>query len=103
MDEPSEEELRAHFAEVQRQLLDTPASMVIANHCIGLFQLAVLHLEQPTPNLQEAKLAIDAMGAITEGLGSRLGEEEAPLREALTQLRLGYVQRQQAAGAPPAG
>jgi hypothetical protein len=100
--EMSEEELRAHMAEVQRQLLETPVSVVIANHCIGLFQLAVLHLEQSPPNMAEAKLAIDALGAIVEGLGPRLGQEEAPLREALTQLRLGFVQRQQAAGAPPA-
>lgn len=101
--EPTEEELAAHFAEVQRQLLQTPASVVVANHCIGLFQLAVLHLEQQPPNLPEAKLAIDAMAAIAESLGSRLGEEEAPLREALAQLRLAYVQRQQAAGQTPAG
>lgn len=97
----SEEELQAHMAEVQRQLLETPASVVIANHCIGLFQLAVLHLEQSPPNLPEAKLVIDAMGAIIEGLGPRLGQEAAPLREALTQLRLGFVQRQQSAGGSP--
>jgi len=99
--EPSEDELRAHVAEVQRELLETPASVVIANHCIGLFQLAVLHLEQSPPDLTEAKLVIDAMGALIDNLGPRLGEEAAPLREALTQLRLGFVQRQQSAGAPP--
>lgn len=98
----SEEELRAHMIEVQQQLLETPVSVVIANHCIGLFQLAVLHLEQSPPNLTEAKLAIDAMGAVVEGLGARMGQEAAPLRDALTQLRLGYVQRQQSAGPPPA-
>ena len=101
MGEVSEEELRAHMAEVQRQLLATPASVVVANHCIGLFQLAVLHLEQQPPNLGEAKVAIDAMGAIVEGLGARLGQEAGPLRDALTQLRLGYVQRQQSAPNPP--
>jgi hypothetical protein len=100
---PSEEELQAQLAEVQRQLLETPVAVVIANHCIGLFQLAVLHLEQSPPNLAEAKLAIDAMGAIIETLSSRLGEEERDLREALSQLRLGFVQRQAAAGDRPAG
>ena len=99
----SEEELRAHMVEVQRQLLGTPVSVVIANHCIGLFQLAVLHLEQSPPNLAEAKLAIDAMGAVVDNLGARLGEEAAPLREAVTQLRLGFVQRQQSSGGPPQG
>jgi hypothetical protein len=99
--EPSEEELRAHLAEVQRQLLETPVSVVIANHCIGLFQLAAIHLEQNPPKLDEAKLAIDAMAGIVETVGSRLSEEEMPLREALTQLRFAYVQRQNASGQPP--
>jgi hypothetical protein len=103
--EPTEEELAAHFAAVQQQLLQTPASVVIANHVIGLFQLAVLHLEQEPPRFSEAKLAIDAMAAVVETLGSRLGEEEAPMREALTQLRLAYVQRQRmvAEQPPPPG
>ena len=100
---PTEEEMLAQMAAVQRQLLETPAAVVIANHCIGLFQLAALHLEQDPPNLVEAKVAIDAMGGVVETLGSRLGEDEPSLRDALTQLRLAYVQRQQAGGAPPAG
>jgi hypothetical protein len=100
-DELSDEELAARMIEVQRQLLATPAAVVIANHCIGLFQLAVLHLEQPAPNLGEAKLAIDAMGAVVESLGDRLGEDAPSLRDALAQLRLGYVQRQPGAGMPP--
>ncbi|MGH9224655.1 MAG: hypothetical protein ACRD2W_12955 [Acidimicrobiales bacterium] len=101
LSEPTEEELAAHFAAVQQQLLATPASVVIANHCIGLFQLAVLHLEQDPPNLSDAKLAIDGMAAVVETLGPRLGEEEPPMREALTQLRLAYVQRQRMAGGQP--
>jgi hypothetical protein len=100
--EPTPEEIAAEMAEVQRQLLQTPASVVVANHCIGLFQLAVLHLEQSPPNLAEAKVAIDAMGAIVDTLADRLGEDERPMRDALSQLRLAYVQRQ-GAGSPPAG
>lgn len=97
----SDEELAARMMEVQQELLRTPASLVVANHCIGLFQLAVLHLEQEAPNLAEAKLAIDAMAAVVETLGPRLGKDADPLRDALTQIRLGYVQRQQEAGGPP--
>ncbi len=100
--EPTEEELRAHLAEVQRQLAETPAEVVVANHAIGLFQLAVIHLDQESPNFPAAQLAIDAMAGIVERLGSRLGEEEAPLREALAQLQLAFVQRR-AGGQPPAG
>lgn len=96
-----DEELAARMMEVQQELLRTPAALVVANHCIGLFQLGVLHLEQETPNLAEAKLAIDAMAAVVETLGPRLGKDADPLREALTQIRLGYVQRQQEAAGPP--
>ena len=100
----SEEELQAQFAEVQRQLLGTPVEVVVANHAIGLFQLAVLHLEQSPPNLTEAKLAIDAMAAVVDGLRNRLGDEELPLREALAQLQLAFVQRQTQGGGPaPSG
>jgi hypothetical protein len=86
------EEQAAQMAELQRQLAETPAAVVIANHCFGLFELAALHLSLPTPQLSEAKLAIDALALITEGLQGRLGEGEPHLNEGLKQLRLAYVQ-----------
>lgn len=88
----SEEELRAEMAEVQRQLVSTPAAVVVANHCVGLFQLAALHLEQRPPNLDEAKLAIDALAGIVESVGPRLGEDERSLRDALASIQMGFVQ-----------
>ena len=95
------EELEAELAEVQRQLLETPASVIIANHAIGLFQLAALHLNQQPPNFVDAQLAIDALGSIVEGLGDRLGPDEDALRDALAQIRLAFVQIKSAGGAPP--
>lgn len=95
----TDEQLAAEMAEAQRRLAETPARVMVANHCIGLFQLAVLHLEQEPPNLAEAQLAIDAMAAVVEGLGTRLGDDHQALRDALAQLRLGFVQRKGAAGA----
>ena len=86
------EELEQELAAMQRQLLENPASVVIANHAIGLFQLASLHLSQRPPQVEEGRLAIDAMAAIIEGLGTRLGDQEAPLREALSRLRLAFVE-----------
>src|SRR5438309_1968266 len=74
----------------------TPASIVVANHVMGLFELAALHLSQQPANLPQAQLAIDAMAAIVEGLGSRLEQSEATLKEALAQIRLAYVQLQEA-------
>ena len=87
-------ELAEQMAAVQQELLGTPVSVVIANHAVGLFQLAALHLNQRPPNLEEGRLAVDAMGVLIEGLAGRLGEEEASLQAALAQLRLAFVQLQ---------
>jgi hypothetical protein len=44
------------------------------------------------PVLDEAKVAIDALGALVEGLGPRLGDVEPQLRDALAQVRLAFVE-----------
>jgi len=88
---PEEEELRR----VRAELAATAVADLVANHAVGLWQLAVLHLtpeEGTAPNLEEASLAIDAMAALVEGLGERLGPNAEPLRDALSQLQLAYVQ-----------
>lgn len=92
-DEPmSEAELEAKMAELREQLAQAPAALVIANHCFGMFELAALHLSLQPPKLEEAQLAIDALGAVIEGLAGRLGDEEQQLRDGLAQLRLAFVQ-----------
>lgn len=83
---------RAELDELRRQLAATPAEVVVANHCYGLFELAAVYLSQSPPSLFPARLAIDALGLLVEGLGERLGEAEGPLREAVAQVRLAYVQ-----------
>lgn len=90
--EPVDEELAARMRELQDQLAATPVEAVVANHCYGLFELAALHLGQRPPQIEQARLAIDALGALVEGLKGRLGEHEAQLGEGLTQLRLAFVQ-----------
>lgn len=100
-DELSPEEqaqLAEQMAAVQQELLGTPVSVVVANHAVGLFQLAALHLNQRPPDLEEGRLAVDAMGALVEGLSGRLGDDEASLKEALAQLRLAFVQLQREGG-----
>jgi hypothetical protein len=92
-------QLAEQMAAVQQELLGTPVSVVVANHAVGLFQLAALHLNQRPPDLEEGRLAVDAMGALIEGLSGRLGEEEASLKEALAQLRMAFVQLQRETGA----
>ena len=88
----SEAELEAKMAELRQQLAEAPAALVIANHCFGMFELAALHLSLQPPKLAEAQLAIDALGAVIEGLAGRLGDEEQQLRDGLAQLRLAFVQ-----------
>jgi hypothetical protein len=78
--------------ELRRQLAETPAAVVVANHAFGLFELAALHLSLQPPQLEEARIAIDAIGALVEGLSGRLGDAEATLQESLSQLRLAFVQ-----------
>jgi len=92
MTDEERQHLEEELAAMQRQLLETPASVVVANHAIGLFQLASLHLSQRPPNLEEGRVAIDAMAGIIEGLGDRLGDQAPPLRDALSQLRLAFVE-----------
>lgn len=83
------------------RLASTPADVVIANHAYGIFELAGLHLSLDPPQLDQARLCIDALGFLVEGLGDRLGEPAAQLREALSQLRLAFVQVAAASQAAP--
>ena len=99
----SEEELEAKMNELRQQLADAPAELVVANHCFGLFELAALHLSLQPPRLAEARLAIDGLAAILEGLAGRLGAEERQLQEGLASLRLAYVQIQGAQAEGTAG
>jgi len=89
---PEDPEEAAEIEALRRQLAETPADIVVANHCYGLFELAAVYLSQRPPLLPQAQLAIDALGALIEGLAGRLGETEPQLREALAQIRLGFVQ-----------
>ncbi len=97
LDELSDEEraqLEAavtQMAETERQLATTPPEVVIANHAMGMYELAAIHLRQAPPNLNEASIAIDALSALVDGLEGRLGENEATLREARSQLQQAFV------------
>ena len=86
------EAMQAEMAEVRQQLLDAPAAVVVANHAMGIYELAAIHLTAEQPKLPEASLAIDALAALVEGLSGRLGESEPTLREALAQLRAAYLE-----------
>ena len=86
------EEMAQQLAEAREQIANTPASVVVGNHAMGLYELGAIHLSQQPPNLDEARLAIDALGMVVDGLEGRLGEHEATLKEALQQIRMAFVQ-----------
>jgi hypothetical protein len=87
-----EEATLAELARAEQQLLSAPVEDVIANHCYGLFQLAALHLGQQPPRLEASRLAIDALAAVVDRLGERLGGSTDTLRDGLAQIQLAYVQ-----------
>ena len=92
-----EQEVEAHqiaaeMAAVREQLSQVPAAVVIANHAMGCYELAAIHLSNQPPRLAEAQLAIDAFGALLGAISGRLGEDEATLQDALAQIRLAFVQ-----------
>jgi len=112
--EPTPEEVEA-LREVHARLVATPVEDVIANHALGIWQLALVHLgvitppdadgKPPAPNLPAAGLAIDAMAAIVDGLGDRLGVHALVLRDALTQAQMLFVEvsdESDGPSAPPA-
>ena len=92
----------AEMAEVQRRVAAAPAADVVANHVMGFYELAAIHLSQQPPNLTQAAVGIDAMRAVVETLVDRLGEAEPTLKEALAQVQMAFVQLSEADQAPAA-
>jgi len=84
-------EAQAEVDAMRAQLANTPAEVVVANHCYGLFELSAIYLSQTPPMLFQARLAIDGLGYLLDGLRGRLGEAEPSLHESLSQLRLAFV------------
>ncbi len=81
------------MADARQQLLEAEVSTVIANHALGIYELAALHITAENPDMVEARLAVDALGVLVEGLEGRLGDGEPTLVEALNNIKIGYVQR----------
>jgi hypothetical protein len=97
-------EAQAAIEDARRRVAGAPPEVVVANHVMGLYELAAIHLSAEQPNLPAAALAIDAVACLVEGLGDRLGPDVATLRDALANIRLAFVQiksRSQAPSEPP--
>lgn len=81
----------AALEDARARLTAVPAEVIVTNHAFGLYELAAIHLHSPEPDLESARLAIDALAHLVDGLGTRLGPEHATLAEALSTLRMVYV------------
>jgi hypothetical protein len=66
--------------------------VVVVNHLMGLYELAAIHLSSVPPKLDDASLAIDALSALVERLGDRLGEHTETMRDALSNIQMVFVQ-----------
>jgi hypothetical protein len=99
--EPSEEELRAHFEEqlkrlrVQDVLLESVVSMInLAARRAGLAEGT-----DDEQDLDQVRVAIEALRALTPLLDQIAPQQAPALRDALSQLQMAYVR---AGGEPPA-
>lgn len=81
------------MSEARQQLLEAEVATVLANHALGIYELAALHITSENPDMVEARLAVDALGVLVEGLEGRLGDGEPTLVDALNNIKIGYVQR----------
>ncbi len=82
----------AQMAESRQRMLETPAGMIVANHAMGLYELAAIHLQAEPPQVSESKVAIDALAGLLNGAGDNLGPDGQTLRDALAQIQMAYVQ-----------
>lgn len=97
--QPSPEEMAA-IRQARSELASVPVADIVANHAVGLWELAILHLSPDPmpdgaparPRMDEAGLAIDALAAMVDTLGQRLAPHHDMLRDAVTQLRMAFVQ-----------
>lgn len=93
------EEYARQVEAAREQLLAVPAGMVVGQNAVQMFgDLAALYLSQPEPRVNDARIAIDALAAVLDSLGPRLGEAESALRNALTQLQMAVVEAAKGAG-----
>ena len=106
MRQPSEEEIRALEAELEKLTVDD----VLLQTIVTLLNLGARKAglaEGTTADLPQVKMAVDAARALLPVLEPQHGEQLAPVRDALSRLQMAYVQKSgdQPAGAeePPAG
>ena len=104
MRQPSEEEIRALEAELERLTVDD----VLVQTIVTLLNLGARKAglaEGTEADLPQVKQAIDAARALLPLVEERHGEQLGPVRDALSRLQMAYVQKSggQAPAAEPPG
>ena len=92
MRQPSEEEIRALEAELEKLTVDD----VLLQTMVTLLNLGARKAglaEGSTADLPQVKLAIEAARALLPLLEPEHGEQLAPVRDALSRLQMAYVQK----------
>jgi len=91
-------EREAEAQAIAEELSRVPALDWVANAAVTLANVAAAKIQKG--QAADAQLAIDALGALLDGLGDRFGEAELPLKQTLAQLRLAYTQAVMPPGSP---
>ena len=84
---PEQEAEARRFAQ---EVVETPSRDWVLNTAVTLANVAATKLD--AGRAEDAHLAIDALAALVGGVGSRLGDAEAPLRQTLAQLQMAFAQ-----------
>jgi hypothetical protein len=83
-------EQEAEAQQLAREIAERPSEDWVLNIAVTLANVAGAKLDLGVAD--DARLAIDSLEAIVNGVGDRLGEANAPLRQTLAQLQLAYAQ-----------
>jgi hypothetical protein len=92
MRQPSEEEIQALEAELEKLTVDD----VLLQTVVTLLNLGARKAglaEGTTADLPQVKMAVDAARALLPLLEPKHGEQLAPVRDALSRLQMAYVQK----------
>ncbi len=102
--QPSEEEMRAALeAQMKRLRVEEVLLSAVADLVnLGMRRVGVVPGTEDERDLEQARVAIESVRALGPVLESATPEQAKPVRDALAQLQLGFVQAGEGAGAPPA-
>ena len=93
----AEASLRAELETARRRLAEVPAAEVVANHAMGLFELAAIHLGTSPPTSTRRRWRSTRWVRWSTASATGWGRRRPLLRAALEQIRLAFVQVKQGA------